>query len=352
MKKILLVGTYYLYYMDSYIDGLKKTMEVDIDVIYIYPFNKNNLSLFNYLKYKLNKRKYKEKYRLQYVERIVNKIKNNYYDAFYSLSGNIDQEYVDQRLLQLMKEKNIMTTAVYRDSIRRFREDQQNIEMYDRVFTMEPSDIEYMKCRNVNNIYYMPVGASDSIYCSNKFNKYKEYDICFVGGYDQYRIAICEQIAKYCLSNGIKFVVYGYYWKNKKHEYKFIKKYPNLHKCIINQMLSGEDVAALYKKSRICLNIHIPIHLGLNARVFEISGSPNFQLCDDREDFSKLGFIDGENIAVYKDAEDCIKKIKYYLAQDELREKIATKGNELVLSRYTMNRLMFKTLDSEYKGEL
>ena len=46
------------------------------------------------------------------------------------------------------------------------------------------------------------------------------------------------------------------------------------------------------------------------------------------------------------------KKIKYYLAQDELREKIATKGNELVLSRYTMNRLMFKTLDSEYKGEL
>ena len=123
MKKILLVGTYYLYYMDSYIDGLKKTMEVDIDVIYIYPFNKNNLSLFNYLKYKLNKRKYKEKYRLQYVERIVNKIRNNYYDAFYSLSGNIDQEYVDQRLLQLMKEKNIMTTAVYRDSIRRFRED-------------------------------------------------------------------------------------------------------------------------------------------------------------------------------------------------------------------------------------
>ena len=351
MKKILLVGTDYLYYMDSYIEGLRQTKKVDMDVIYIYSFDKNKLNIINYLEYKINKEKYKEKYRLKYRKKIINKIKNNSYNEFYSLSGNIDQEYIDYSLLKLIKEKNIRATAIYRDSIRRFREDKQNVEMFDRVFSMEPSDILYMKSKNIKNVYYMPVGAADSIYCSSKYIKDKEYDICFVGGYDEYRISICEKIARYCVNNGIKFIVYGYYWKNKRHEWNFVKQYPNLHKCIINQILSGKEVADLYKHSKICLNIHVPIHLGLNARVFEISGSPNFQLCDEREDFAKLGFSDGENIAVYKNADDCIEKIKYYLNQDRAREKIAKKGNELVLQKYTINKLIGKTLDDDYKGE-
>ena len=40
-----------------------------------------------------------------------------------------------------------------------------------------------------------------------------------------------------------------------------------------------------------------------------------------------------------------------YLSKDDLRRNIAKKGNQLVLSKYTMSKLMAKTLDDNYRGE-
>ena len=361
MKRILLVGIYYLYYTEAYIRGIRKSnIDILVDVVYLDGFNRDNINFIEYLKYKINKRCYIKNYYSSIANKVKELIYKNQYNEFYSISGNISYEYIDRELLEEMKAKGIRRKAIYIDTVKRYRENEQNLDLFDKVFSVEPRDVGYLKSHNINSIYYMPVGAADDIYSSEEYTEKKEHDICFVGGYSKYRAELCEKIAKFCINNNIKFVVYGPYWKKSKivdslkinrHEREFAKQYPYLHKCIVNRTLTGEEVADLYKKSKICLNIHVPIHLGLNARVFEISASPNFQLCDTREDFSKLGFKDGENIAVYKDADDCIDKIRYYLSKDDLRKNIAKKGNQLVLSKYTMSKLMAKTLDDNYRGE-
>ena len=361
MKKILLVGVQYLYYTNAFIEGLKNAEDdICIDSVNLPCFNRDKLSLKEYLRYKLNKKRYQEKYYVCKVSEIRKMLQTTHYDEFYSISGNIFYEYIDRDLLKWMKAKGIKTKAIYLSTVKRFNEKEQNFDLFDKIYSFEPSDVQYMKEKHINNTFYMPIGAADSIYASDHCETKKKYDVCFVGMYNEYRAYLCEKVAKFCIENNINFVVYGGYWKNrkilnifesKKHEREFSKKYPYLSRCIINKILPGKEVAALYKQSKICLNIHIPVHLGLNDRVFEISASPNFQLCDEREDFAKLGFTDGENIAIYKDADDCIEKIKYYLANDELREQIAKRSNELVLKKYTINKLIAKTLNDDYRGE-
>lgn len=358
MKKILLVGINCLYYTEAYAKGIIKTNDdIHVDIVIIDAFKRENISIKQYFKYILNKKRYKKVY---YLNKIKSLIDINKYDEFYSVSGNIYYECISRDLLEVMKSRGIKRKAIYIDTVKRYREKEQNLDLFDKVFSVEPRDVDYMKSEHINNTFYMPVGAADDIYCSEEYVENKEYDICFVGGFSEYRADLCEKIAEFCVNNNIKFVVYGPYWKRRKildalkinvHELLFARRYPYLHKCIVNRTLTGQEVAELYKRTKICLNIHVPIHLGLNARFFEINAAPNFQLSDMREDFSRLGFIDGENIAIYKDANDCIEKIKYYLFKDKLRKSIARKGNELVLNKYTISKLMTKTLDDNYRGE-
>ena len=58
-----------------------------------------------------------------------------------------------------------------------------------------------------------------------------------------------------------------------------------------------------------------------------------------------MGLINGENIVFYKDADDCIRQIEYFLEHYKEREKIADAGSNLVHDKYMMNIVLKKYLD-------
>ena len=147
-------------------------------------------------------------------------------------------------------------------------------------------------------------------------------------------------------------IVYGKYYKNKSNifsnfieEIAFKLKYPNLYKFTANKLLFREDVNKLYCNTKISLNIHIDIHKGINPRTFEILAGENFELCDVRKDAKNLGLINGENIVFYKDADDCVKQIEYFLEHSQEREKIADAGSKLVHEKYMMDIVLKQYLD-------
>ena len=84
----------------------------------------------------------------------------------------------------------------------------------------------------------------------------------------------------------------------------------------------------------------------MNYRVFEIMANNNFELCDEREQAEEFGLVDGCNIAFYKDANECIEKIAFYLSNENMRKEIASNGGELVRTKFTTGVLMKKLLDS------
>ena len=110
-----------------------------------------------------------------------------------------------------------------------------------------------------------------------------------------------------------------------------------------NGVILPEKAAELYARSKICLNIHLPAHKGVNPRTFEIMATGSFQLIDKREDYA--GLVPEQDMAVFRSTEELIEKISYYLAHEDERERIAAHGHAAVLGRYSMEASLNRILN-------
>ena len=95
------------------------------------------------------------------------------------------------------------------------------------------------------------------------------------------------------------------------------------------------EMPKIFRLSKINLNMTIrPIETGLPLRIFDIMGCRGFVLTNYQEEIADL-FVPGEEIEFYSDREELIEKCRYYLAHDDIREKIAENGYRKVRENYT-----------------
>lgn len=345
--KILLVADYYFHYALAVSDALKSYGH-NVKIAYTKQFNRNELSNIEYVKYKINKSKYIKHFIDKQVEYIKRKSKENI-DMFISINGNY-YNCIDKSILSDMKSRGIRTIAWYMDSIKRSENISQHLECYDKIFSFESDDIQYISNKYNLKIEYLPIGVYEKLFSSGVVSDTKKYDLCFVGFPTEKRLKYLEAVSKYCYFNHKKLIVYGYYWENVNfiREYfskrKFAKKYPYLSKYAINKLIFNGNLAKLYNNSRICLNIHIEVHHGINPRTFEILANGNFELCDARDNSESMGLVDKENIVFYNSVDDCVEKIDYYLNHQQECVRIGKNGMDLVNKRYGMKEIVKKLL--------
>ncbi len=92
--------------------------------------------------------------------------------------------------------------------------------------------------------------------------------------------------------------------------------------CIVNGSFSSSEINEIYNSSKICLNIqHKQNKSGYNPRTIEIMASGSFQLSNFTQGMRKNHWDD--IIGEYKDEQDLVSKVKFYLEQDMLRKKMA-----------------------------
>lgn len=270
-------------------------------------------------------------------------------DIFINFCGNYDYNLIDSNFLKQISGKKVL---IFADAVKFVGNVEQNYKLYDKVVVFEPKDVNYLKEKYGINAALSEVCVDTTIYCNDDLLTEKKYDLSFVGVFTKERGNFFEEIAKYAYDRNLKMVWYGRFWREKYWwqklfgRKKFALKYPYISKFCRNIPIGPEDVAVLYKQSKICLNKHVARHEGMGYRVFEIMGSNNFQLCDKRIQAENYGLSNGSNIVFYESAKDCVNKIEYYLKNDELREKIARKGTELVRDRYTSEKVMQRLIDS------
>lgn len=89
----------------------------------------------------------------------------------------------------------------------------------------------------------------------------------------------------------------------------------------------GREMYDILRRSKITLNSHIDAARGMagNMRLYEATGVGTFLLTDNLPNLPTL-FQPGVHVGTYDSDEDCIAKIKYYLAHDTEREAIAQAG--------------------------
>lgn len=273
-------------------------------------------------------------------------------DVFINFCGNYKYNLIDADFLNNILGKKVL---MYADAIKFVGDVEQNIPIYDKVYVFEPSDIELLKEKYSIDAMISYASVAEEIFCKNYKDIQPIYDLSFVGFMTDERLCFFEKVAKYANENNLKMVVFGHFWHNKHWwqpffaKRRFAKKYPNLVKYAQNRYIQPEEAAFLYKRTKICLNKHIDRHQGMGSRTFEIMANDNFCLCDERIQAKEYGLIDDRNIVFYKDVGDCIKKIEYYLANDNVREKIATNGGELVRKKYTTRAIMQNLLEEIFK---
>jgi glycosyltransferase involved in cell wall biosynthesis len=152
----------------------------------------------------------------------------------------------------------------------------------------------------------------------------KKYDVTFIGAAYGQRI----EYVKEAIKNNINIKVFGKGWD----KFSDIKPYWGGY-------VSSEDINKIINQSKINLNFMWSSKGGyqVKGRNFELSGCKVFQLCNYGEELLEY-FKPDINIGTFKDKNDFIEKINYYLANEKEREEIAKKSYELTLQKHTWDR--------------
>jgi spore maturation protein CgeB len=109
-----------------------------------------------------------------------------------------------------------------------------------------------------------------------------------------------------------------------------------------------DEMARTYSASRVVFNRSI--RNDVNMRVFEAVACGSLLMTNDlRDNGQEELFRDGVHLATYREAEELIEKVEYYLAREAVRERIAAAGRAEVLARHTYRHRMERLLEEVEK---
>ncbi len=98
-----------------------------------------------------------------------------------------------------------------------------------------------------------------------------------------------------------------------------------------------KELPLIYNASKINLNMtSTNITSGIPLRVLDILSCGGFCLTNYRDEIAEY-FIDGEDLVIYYDLNDLKEKIAFYLANDDIRQKIAENGHKKAIAEFNID---------------
>lgn len=105
------------------------------------------------------------------------------------------------------------------------------------------------------------------------------------------------------------------------------------------------EMPGVFRTSKINLNISLrSIESGIPLRALDVMGAGGFLLSNYQSELAEY-FVDGEDLVLFTDEEDMLKKIDYYLQHDNEREKIAINGYNKVKKLFDYKMQVEKILN-------
>ena len=233
---------------------------------------------------------------------------------------------LNKNAIETMK-KNAVVITFLCDTIEQFPMICDYANYYDRVYSFQHSDVDYLKKMNIDARYFHSYFDESVFY---KKDEKRNIDVFFVGALYESRKILFDKL-HYDFPN-LNIVIYGKYI-SRAYLFKYLKWFYNQHTSIYkNKYLTQYEANSFYNRSKICLNPHIEnIKTGWNSRTVEIMGSGSL-VVSNYLDVIRDTF--GETVVTYKNYEELKKIIIYYVNNDLARERLAEKGNKLAHREY------------------
>lgn len=236
------------------------------------------------------------------------------------------------------------------DSVANFNKAFFMIADYDALFFKDPYIVKTLNENyNKKNVYYLPEC------CNPKFHKNINLteddrikygcDLTTYGSPHNVRTSFFSQLLKY--NNDIKI------WGNQPSIWLKNKKLKSLYTGVY---VYNESKAKAVLAAKININtLHPSEVIGLNARTFEIAGIGGFQMIHWRPGLGQL-FEDGKEIISFKNFDELIKKINYFLELPNERNAIANAGQSRAYKDHIyelrLNLLIDTIFSNKYGYEL
>lgn len=203
------------------------------------------------------------------------------------------------------------------------------------------------------DVYYFPFVYDKEIFdksfdCAQD-ERVGEHDICFVGTWDKQRESwleklVCPLRRKHSLllmENGgnIDLAIYGNMWDEKLSPNSVLRKF------LKGKAVYGDDLLKVFRSSKIVLNfIRKQNMTSHNMRTIEVPASKSFLLTERTKEQEEVLFKEGTSIECFADIDELIKKINFYLTNDDQRNKIIDASFEKV-KEYEITKHLKKFLD-------
>jgi spore maturation protein CgeB len=322
MSKILLVGTYQGYNLESYV---KLELEKLGHSVAFFQYHKL-MGRFPSLVRMPITRSYFVRTLAQplLLGKINNKIKAEVIkenpDFMITVKGEI---MLPSTLDWIKKETSTKTALWYPDDPCYFNAFNKHLAPhYDHVFTASQLAIPRYKKIGVKSAYFLPLACNPSIHkkisLSEEDKKQYGHDVSFVGVCYPRRLRIMRRLKKFDVG------VYGPYWKK-------ISRRSNFHNGVW-----GPEQTKVFSASKIVLDIYDPTIRTeeVTCRTFEATGCGSFTLTERGHALDELYAI-GKEVVCYSDEKELEELITYYLDADQERAEIADNGQKRAYSEHT-----------------
>ncbi len=287
----------------------------------------------------------KEKSRIEFE--LLKQIKHHHnirpIDVFFSYFSSA---YCSKELIEEIKKMGIITVNWFCNASYQFHLIRDLAPSYD--YSLVPEKFRIPNYKKIGaNPYYCQEAANPKVY---KFLDLEPHiDVSFVGA----RYADRYQFIKSIHDEKIKIRVYGENWhKNQskartlmRYGYHLLGKGSYLPNRILGGYVSDDEMIGVFNMSKInlgftkCGETHLsetPIKQ-VRLRDFEIPMCGGFYLTEYNEELAEF-FEPDEEIVFFKDQEECIDKIKYYLKNNTERERIRMAGYIRAQHEHTWQR--------------
>lgn len=269
---------------------------------------------------------------MEYNKKLLQTVNATKPDVLLALKGDA---LLPDTIKKLRENSNIPLVLWCYDSAVRFRNILNGGKYYHLFYTCEPSDIPELQKYGIR-AKFLPMAYDPHTYFRLE-DKTVVRDVCFVGtliNYPQRRRVLGEIISRY---NELNIEVWGptwsIYYPFSLYEYLITQRDLRMH--LHNHGIYPREVNKIYNTSKICLNTHHPqLKEGLNPRVFEIMGAGGFQLVDYKKKLEELFNVEKEMV-YYKNEDDLLEKVGYYIENEDERKKIAERGMDAVKKKHT-----------------
>lgn len=203
----------------------------------------------------------------------------------------------------------------------RYEETKELVKCFNRVVTT----IEHRHKQRLKlglNSHFSQFLSNTTLY--RNLHLKKRYDAVFIGQ----RFGNRPEYVDYLKKNGVAVQTFGPFWRRDSRTSQMeMIEIINRTRIMLNFSSSSKDYTKKFIK----------------GRVFEIISCGTFLLTEECEDLDRY-LNEGKEVITFKNKEEALKKIRYYLKHEKEREKIAQAGEEAVRKKYSFQKEFKKIL--------